>query len=164
LSGSLIMIMPQCNRMLKYNIFHIVFLWSKYSQYPVRGWIDAMALMQLEGLGELKKSSDLIGNRTCDLPAGSIVPPRFPFFSMHKRSEFCEWMVGTSAYLECSVLRSAILTTISWFFSVPSDKCQSWNDLRYYPQIRPRTKPSTSFPVHLSSNHSTTFRQGNQRL
>jgi hypothetical protein len=28
----------------------------------------------LEGLGQLKKSSDLIGNRTDDLPACSIVP------------------------------------------------------------------------------------------
>jgi hypothetical protein len=28
----------------------------------------------LEGLGKLKNSNDLIGNRTCDLPACSIVP------------------------------------------------------------------------------------------
>jgi hypothetical protein len=29
--------------------------------------------VRLEGLGQLRKSSDLIGNRTRDLPAGSIV-------------------------------------------------------------------------------------------
>jgi hypothetical protein len=32
--------------------------------------------MQLEGLGNLKKSSDLIRTRTCDLPACSLVPQR----------------------------------------------------------------------------------------
>jgi hypothetical protein len=30
--------------------------------------------MRLKGLGQLKKSNDLIGNRTRDLPACSIVP------------------------------------------------------------------------------------------
>jgi hypothetical protein len=30
--------------------------------------------VQREGLGKLKKSNDLIGNRTCNLPACSIVP------------------------------------------------------------------------------------------
>jgi hypothetical protein len=39
--------------------------------------------MRLERLGQLKKSNDLIGNRTRDLPACSIVPqpatlPRVP--------------------------------------------------------------------------------------
>jgi hypothetical protein len=33
-----------------------------------------MAIVRLEGLGELKKSNDLIGNRICDLLACSIVP------------------------------------------------------------------------------------------
>jgi hypothetical protein len=28
--------------------------------------------MRLEGLGKLKKSNDLIGNQTCELPACSI--------------------------------------------------------------------------------------------
>jgi hypothetical protein len=33
-----------------------------------------MAIVRLEGLGQLKKSSDLIGNRTRDFPAYSVVP------------------------------------------------------------------------------------------
>jgi hypothetical protein len=33
-----------------------------------------MATVRLEGLGQLKKSNDLIGIRYCDLPACSIVP------------------------------------------------------------------------------------------
>jgi hypothetical protein len=33
-----------------------------------------MAIMRLEGLVELKEISDLIGNRTRELPACSIVP------------------------------------------------------------------------------------------
>jgi hypothetical protein len=40
----------------------------------VKGCVDPRAIMQLEGLGQLKKSNDLIGNRTRDLPACSIVP------------------------------------------------------------------------------------------
>jgi hypothetical protein len=40
----------------------------------VRGWVDTRAIVQLEGLGQLKKFNDRIGNRTCDLPACSIVP------------------------------------------------------------------------------------------
>jgi hypothetical protein len=49
----------------------------------VRGWDDPRVIVLLEGLGQLKKSSDLIGNRTRDLPACSMVPqpttlPRTP--------------------------------------------------------------------------------------
>jgi hypothetical protein len=32
------------------------------------------SIVRLEGLGELEKSNDLIGNVTCDFPACSIVP------------------------------------------------------------------------------------------
>jgi hypothetical protein len=36
---------------------------------------DPRAIMRLEGLGELKKFNDLMGNRTCDPPGCSIVSP-----------------------------------------------------------------------------------------
>jgi hypothetical protein len=39
----------------------------------VRDWVDPRAIVRLEGLGELKKIH-LIGTRTRDLPACSIVP------------------------------------------------------------------------------------------
>jgi hypothetical protein len=49
----------------------------------VRGWVDTRAIVRLEGLRQLKKFNYLIGNRTRDLPACSIVPqpttlPRAP--------------------------------------------------------------------------------------
>jgi hypothetical protein len=40
--------------------------------------------VRLEGLGQLKKNNDFIGNRTRDLPAYSIVPP--PFRSIAKEN------------------------------------------------------------------------------
>jgi hypothetical protein len=40
----------------------------------VWGWVDPRAIMRLEGLGQLKKSSDLIGIRNRDLTACSIMP------------------------------------------------------------------------------------------
>jgi hypothetical protein len=40
----------------------------------VSGWVDPRGIVRLEGLGKLKKSNDLIGNRIRDLPPCSIVP------------------------------------------------------------------------------------------
>jgi hypothetical protein len=39
----------------------------------VRDWVDSRAIVRLEGLDKLKKSNDLIRNRTRNLPACSIV-------------------------------------------------------------------------------------------
>jgi hypothetical protein len=40
----------------------------------VRGRVNSQGLVRLEGLGQLKKSNDIIGVRTREIPACSIVP------------------------------------------------------------------------------------------
>jgi hypothetical protein len=67
----------------------------------IRGWVEPRAIVRLEGLGKLKKKIHLIGTRTRDLPACTIVPqpttlPRAPSYmnilihliNTEKRSDF----------------------------------------------------------------------------
>jgi hypothetical protein len=39
--------------------------------FGVRGWVNLRIIVRLEGIGKLKESGDLAGNRTCDLPTCS---------------------------------------------------------------------------------------------
>jgi hypothetical protein len=59
----------------------------------VRSWVDSSVVVRLGWLGHLKKSNDLLGNRTHDLPACSIVP-QSNMISHHNRKynlNFCEF-------------------------------------------------------------------------
>jgi hypothetical protein len=79
----------------------------------VRGWVDHRAVVRLEGLGKLKKKSNgLIGNRTRDIPACSIVPqpttlPRAPKFTF-------SWLINIISIcfcpyqITCSIFRGFI--------------------------------------------------------
>jgi hypothetical protein len=44
-----------------------------WHSFPLEA-VDSRAILWLEGLGQLRKFNDLIGNRTRDLPACSTVP------------------------------------------------------------------------------------------
>jgi hypothetical protein len=57
----------------------------------VRGWVDPRSIVRLEVLGKLKKKShDLIGNRTSNLPACSIVP-QATTLSYYVKSKMGAW-------------------------------------------------------------------------
>jgi hypothetical protein len=62
--------------------------------------------VRLEGLGQLKKSNDLIGDRTLDLPACSIVPqpttpPRAPQTNIQVNKIACElWRSHGGEYID----------------------------------------------------------------
>jgi hypothetical protein len=66
----------------------------------VRRWVDPRAIVRLEGLGKLKKSTSS-GTWTSDLPACSIVPqptmlPRAPLWSSWRKLKIpYAWMIKT---------------------------------------------------------------------
>jgi hypothetical protein len=55
----------------------------------VRGWVEPRATVWLEGLGQLKKSNNLIENRNHDLPACSIMPQPTTLLHAPHEASFC---------------------------------------------------------------------------
>jgi hypothetical protein len=81
----------------------------------VRGWVDPTAVVRLEGLDQLKRIH-LIGTRTRELPACSIVPqptmlPRAPIsvWYQHKKHKLSH-SINTGR--SCSFLNSAVMTGV----------------------------------------------------
>jgi hypothetical protein len=74
----------------------------------VRGWVDPRAIVRLEGLGQLKKSNDLTGSRTRDLPACSIVPQ--PTTLRRYGLPLCGYVTYTSIMKHMLLLRAVCKT------------------------------------------------------
>jgi hypothetical protein len=109
----------------------------------VRGWVDPRARVRLEGLGKLKKIH-LIGTRTCDLPACSIVPQptMLPRASQHSESLTHSLTHGAEPFLRSCQLCSYSRTSQHFMESGDSSP-HSHN-----PSIGPYPEPDRSNPYH----------------
>jgi hypothetical protein len=91
----------------------------------VRGWVDPRTIAWLEGLGKLKKSNDLIGNRTRNLPNFSIVPQPTTLphildilvLNVGRDTKYHDWY-------------------LSWLSSVSSGKCWDSTSIWVWPQLQ----------------------------
>jgi hypothetical protein len=96
----------------------------------VRGWVDPRAIVRLEVLGKLKKSNHLIGIRTRDLTACSIVPQPTTLpaetlineLSILSIFSFCLPTLSYSAFSLCSgsqkTIQGIMLLTIYIYISM----------------------------------------------
>jgi hypothetical protein len=81
-------------------------------------------IVRLEGLGQLKKSNDLIGNRTRNLPACSIVPqpttlPRTPASTL----DYIEFLTVIIAPIYFDHTELPTVITNEKLVSLLADKC-----------------------------------------
>jgi hypothetical protein len=85
------------------------------------GLSKLQGLMRMEGLGKLKKFSDLIESRTLDLPACRIAPqpstlpraPKFSFEAFENGVERCSEFRASSNFVKLSVFRQLFITPSS---------------------------------------------------
>jgi hypothetical protein len=70
----------------------------------IRSWIEPRDISQLEGLGQLKKCNNHIGNRTRDLPVCSLLPggDALGFCFGHASDKTLTWLRLSVAFLNAS--------------------------------------------------------------
>jgi hypothetical protein len=91
----------------------------------VRGWVDHRVIVRLEGLGKLKHSNDLIGNRTRYLPAFNIVPqpimlPRGPIEPIVVHN------ILIQSVTECSFARVMQIIDVIYTYKILNQR-RCWN-------------------------------------
>jgi hypothetical protein len=102
----------------------------------VRGWVDPRTIVQLEELGQFKKSNNLIGNRIRDRTACSIVPqpttlPRAPVWTLWRREKCCyagnwTWAVQPAVRPYTPTEWSQLLWIRLWTFGFHKMLGSSW--------------------------------------
>jgi hypothetical protein len=96
----------------------------------VRGWVDSRAIVSLEVLGQFKKSSYLIGNRTCGIPACIWVPQPT---TLPRTSGVCGRTILHSLLQKCcAILKSGLnLISVCSSISEPASTMKAEVSLRY---------------------------------
>jgi hypothetical protein len=138
----------------------------------VRGWVDPRAIVRLEGLGQLKTSSDLNGDRSRDRQTCSIVPQPTTLPRVTKNEliiiVFCSsWSPYLTSQQRVELFISYKYTGSSvgayrWRFQALQMHTQKYGQesIRWV-RFRPQLQVSERFKTARSVDHSKCFNSAN---